>query len=190
MLFIGQKKVIANVQLLLSTYEKRIMAKQKEIELDENFKEFIELLNLKKVRYLLVGGYAVGLHGYPRFTGDLDVWVKPGFENGEKIVKVLSEFGFASLNVTAENFIEKDNIHQFGYPPVRIDILTGVSGLIFDNCFARKKKMRLDGVWVNVVHITDLKQNKIASGRPEDLFDVRKLELIERNAKKTSKRKK
>lgn len=101
------------------------MTKQKTIELDENFKEFIGLLNLKKVRYLLVGGYAVGLHGYPRHTGDLDVWIEPDGANGEKIVSVLSEFGFSSLQLTPTDFVQHDMVHQFGYPPLRIDVLTG-----------------------------------------------------------------
>jgi hypothetical protein len=159
------------------------MKKSAEVELDENFREFIELLNLKKVRYLLIGGFAVGLHGYPRYTGDLDIWIEPKIGNAKKIIEVLSEFGFGSLNIKADEFVKEDLVHQFGYPPLRIDILTGVSGLIFEDCFSRKKKMRLGGEWVNVVHINDLKQNKISSGRPEDLFDVKKLEQIERSTK-------
>lgn len=166
------------------------MAKPTEIELDENFREFIELLNSKKVRYLLVGGFAVGLHGYPRYTGDLDIWVEPGLENGKKIVEVLDEFGFGSLKRKPEDFVKTGFIHQFGYSPLRIDVLTGVSGLIFEDCYKRKKKMRLGGEWVNVVHLNDLKRNKLKTGRSEDLFDVKKLEQTERNAKKASKRKK
>jgi predicted nucleotidyltransferase len=166
------------------------MAKQKEIELDENFKEFIALLNSHKVKYLLVGGFAVGLHGYPRHTGDLDIWVRPDLNNGIKILAVLKQFGFGSLGLTTESFVKPDIIHQFGYAPLRIDVLTGVSGLTFDECFARKQKMRLGGINVNVVHLNDLKQNKLSSGRPEDLYDVKKLEQVESNGKKTSKRKK
>jgi predicted nucleotidyltransferase len=166
------------------------MAKQKEIELDENFKEFIALLNLHKVKYLLVGGFAVGLHGYPRHTGDLDIWVRPDLSNGTKILKVLKKFGFGSLGLTAESFIKEDIVHQFGYPPLRIDILTGVSGITFDECYARKQKMLLGGITVNVVHLNDLIHNKLSSGRPEDLYDVKKLEQVESNGKKTGKRKK
>ncbi len=161
-----------------------------EIELNENFKEFIDLLNSKKVKYLVIGGFAVGLHGYPRYTGDLDVWVESSAENGKKIVAVLDEFGFASLNLKAEDFAKDGMIHQFGYTPLRIDILTGVSGLTFQDCYKRRKKMRIGGKLLSVIHLDDLKLNKLKSGRPEDLFDVKKLELIERNAKKTERRKK
>ena len=154
------------------------------IELDENFKEFIELLNLKKVKYLVVGGFAVGLHGYPRYTGDFDVWVEASSENGKRIVSVLNEFGFSSLKIKAEDFTKEGIIHQFGYPPLRIDILTGVSGLTFQDCFKRKKKMRLGGKVLNVIHLNDLKLNKLKSGRPEDLFDVKKLESLVLNDQK------
>lgn len=164
------------------------MTKTADIELDENFREFIALLNSKKVKYLLVGGFAVGLHGYPRYTGDLDIWVESGLENGEKIVNALNEFGFGSLNRKPTDFVEPDLIHQFGYPPLRIDILTGVSGLEFEGCYKRKKQMILGGEKVAVLHLNDLKRNKVESGRPEDLFDVKKLEKVERSAKKKIKK--
>ncbi len=167
------------------------MTKKSEIvELDENFKEFIELLNSEKVKYLVIGGFAVGFHGYPRYTGDFDVWVEASLENGAKIVNALNEFGFSSLNLKSEDFIKEGIIHQFGYPPLRIDVLTGVSGITFQDCYKRKKKMRLGGIKLNVIHLNDLKVNKIKSGRPEDLRDVKKLESIEHNGKKNSKRKK
>ncbi len=158
-----------------------------EIEFNENFREFIELLNSKKVRYLLVGGFAVGLHGYPRYTGDLDIWIEPELQNGEKMVEVLNDFGFGSLKCKAEDFIKIDFVHQFGNVPIRIDVLTGVSGLDFNESYKQKKRMKLGGVWINVVHLNDLKKNKLQSGRPEDISDVIKLEKIEHNAKKHKK---
>ncbi|MEW5800441.1 MAG: nucleotidyltransferase [Bacteroidota bacterium] len=165
------------------------MINRKNLVLDENFREFIELLNSKKVKYMVVGGYAVGLYGYPRYTGDLDVWIKPNLENSKKVFEVLKAFGFGSLDINAESFLKEDLVHQFGYPPLRIDVLTGISGLTFEQSYRRKKKMIVDGVAVNVVHLDDLKYNKIKSGRPEDFYDVKKLEQVKQNVKKTGKRK-
>ncbi len=161
-----------------------------EIELNENFKEFIELLNEKKVKYLVIGGFAVGLYGYPRYTGDFDVWVEPNLENGKKVIRVLKDFGFGSLKVSENDFLSDDLILQFGYPPLRIDVLTGISGVSFSQCYKRRKRTKLGGSWISLIHLSDLKINKKNTGRPEDLFDVKKLELIERNAKKTDRRKK
>jgi len=106
--------------------------------LSQDFKEFVELLNKNKVEYLIVGGYAVGIYGYPRYTGDLDVWIKPSLENAEKMVIVIQEFGFASLGLTKEDFRTEGNVIQMGYPPFRIDILTRIDGVIFDHCYPYK----------------------------------------------------
>lgn len=101
------------------------------MKLSRDFKEFIECLNARDVRYLVIGGYAVAHHGRPRYTKDLDVWLEPGPENGERIVAALRDFGFESLGLTAADFQEPDTIIQLGYEPQRIDLLTSAQGLDF-----------------------------------------------------------
>jgi len=90
---------------------------------EKDFVDFIELLNAHQVEYMVVGAHALAFHGRPRHTGDLDIWIKPSSANADKMVKVLKDFGFGSLDLTKEDFIKKNNITQLGYPPLRIDIL-------------------------------------------------------------------
>ena len=99
--------------------------------LNPDFKEFIALLNANDVHYLVVGGYAVALHGYPRYTKDLDIWIERSAENADRIVKALQEFGFGSLGLKADDFLVTDQIIQLGYPPRRIDLLTALPGVEF-----------------------------------------------------------
>ena len=106
--------------------------------LSHDFKEFVELLNKNNVEYLIVGGYAVGIHGYPRYTGDLDIWINATRQNAHKMVAVLDEFGFSSFGLTEEDFIKSGNIIQMGYPPFRIDVLTKIDGVEFDACYKNK----------------------------------------------------
>jgi len=94
--------------------------------LTKDFKEFLQLLNERKVKYLLVGGYAVILHGYPRYTGDIDIWIKPDSKNAKKIMKVLDDYGFGSLNLNLETFTQTDQIIQLGREPNQIDLITSV----------------------------------------------------------------
>lgn len=98
---------------------------------DQNFIEFIELCNQYGVRYLVVGGYAVGIHGYPRNTGDMDIWIEKSDSNADNMMKVIERFGFASLGLTKEDFLTKDYITQLGYPPLRIDILSDLAEINF-----------------------------------------------------------
>jgi hypothetical protein len=103
--------------------------------LSRDFREFIGFLNAHNVRYLLVDGYAVALHGYPRYTKDLDIWVEPSAKNAQNVINALTEFGFGSLDITAEDLLEEDNIIQLGYPPNRIDLITTLKGLDFLGCY-------------------------------------------------------
>ncbi|WP_246327281.1 hypothetical protein [Candidatus Competibacter phosphatis] len=105
--------------------------------LSQDFKEFVELLNKKEVEYLIVGGYAVGIHGYPRYTGDLDIWINATRQNARKMVAVLTEFGFDSFGLTEEDFTKSGNVIQMGYPPFRIDILTTIDGVRFKDCYKK-----------------------------------------------------
>lgn len=144
--------------------------------LSKDFKEFIELLNKNKVKYLVVGGYAVALHGYPRYTKDLDLWIDLSPENASKILKALDQFGFGSLDLNQNDFLEKDQVIQLGYPPNCIDILTSLKELTFKDCFSSRVKIELEGVQINFIDVDNLKKNKQATGRLQDLADLENLE--------------
>ncbi len=143
--------------------------------LNQDFKEFVELLNKHKAEYLIVGGYALGIHGYPRYTGDLDVWINPTPENAQKIIDILHEFGFSSIGLTINDFIESGNVIQLGYPPFRIDILTKPDGITFDSCDQNKLIINYDGIDIAIIGIEDFKKNKKATGRIKDLDDLNHL---------------
>ncbi len=144
--------------------------------LHKDFKELLKLLNGEKVEYLLVGGYAVGFYGYPRYTGDLDIWVKPSPENAQKVLVTLGKFGFSSLGLEAQDFREPGFVIQLGYPPVRIDIITELDNVIFDECYKRRLISKIEGVDVSIIGIDDLLLNKKATGRHKDLDDVEHLQ--------------
>jgi hypothetical protein len=127
------------------------------------------------VRYLVVGGYAVALHGYPRYTKDLDIWIESNPENAQALVLALTQFGMASLGLTETDFLDPEQVVQIGYPPNRIDILSTVSGLEFTSCYAQRVKTILDGVEVNFIDLENLRKNKKASGRLQDLADLENL---------------
>ena len=146
-----------------------------QLPLPRDFKDFLQLLNLAKVEYLLVGGYAVGVHGYPRTTGDLDIWVAATPANAEKIAQVLVDFGFSTESVKPEMFTKVRQVVRMGVPPVAIDVITSASGVDFADCYARRQMQTIDGVEVTIIHPDDLKANKKASGRPKDLDDLENL---------------
>ena len=144
--------------------------------LNQDFKEFIQSLNDNEVRYLVVGGYAVALHGYPRYTKDIDIWVEMTAENAAKITKALDQFGFGSLGLTASDFTVPDQMLQLGSPPERIDILTTLPGVEFSECYPSRTTVELNGVSVNFIDLENLKKNKKATGRHQDLADLENLE--------------
>jgi hypothetical protein len=145
------------------------------MELDQNFKEFVELLNRYKVEYLIVGGYAVIAHGHPRFTGDLDVWVNPTPSNARKIILVLKEFGFGKLKITEKDLSTKGTILQFGYIPLRIDVLTAIEGVEFEEAFPKRFIKKYSGITINFIGRNDLTRNKKKVGRQKDLADLESL---------------
>ena len=145
------------------------------MELDQDFKEFIQLLNLNKVEYLVVGGYAVTAHGYPRYTGDIDFWIRPENENAKKVLKTLQDFGFGSLDISEEDFMKSDFVIQLGYPPTRIDILTGLTGLNFDECWKERKEFIFDDEKINFISLHHLRLNKRSTGRDQDNLDLKNL---------------
>jgi predicted nucleotidyltransferase len=145
------------------------------IEFHPDFKDFLKLLNSHGVEYLLVGGYAVGVHGYPRATGDMDIWIDVNASNAKKAAMVLREFGMPEELITNDMFLEKDKVIRMGVPPVRIEVITGASGVKFSECYSRREVIEIDGVPVNFISLEDLKVNKKASGRHKDLEDLEHL---------------
>ena len=146
------------------------------IHLPQDFKEFLRLLNSRKVEYLIVGGYAVALHGYPRATGDIDIWIAISKENAHKIVVTLKEFGFDVPELREELFLEKEKNIRMGNPPLRIEILTSIDGVEFPECYRNKTTVTIDAIEIDFISLQDLKKNKKASGRYQDLADVENLE--------------
>ena len=142
------------------------------IQLSPDFKEFLRLLNANQVEYLVVGGHAVGYHGYPRATADLDVWIAINKENATRVVKALKQFGFAVPELSAALFLEEDRIVRMGVPPMRIEVLTTISGVTFDECYAEREVAIVDDLRVNVISLEHLKTNKQAAGRYKDLADL------------------
>jgi hypothetical protein len=143
--------------------------------LNPDFKEFIQSLNDNDVRYLVVGGYAVALHGYPRYTKDIDIWIEPDPENANRMVRAIIQFGFESLGLETDDFLEEDMIIQLGYPPNRIDLMTSLSGVNFKSCYEERIFVEIDGVGVNFIDLANLRKNKSASGRAQDLADLENL---------------
>ncbi|MBC8420891.1 MAG: hypothetical protein H8E10_20110 [Desulfobacterales bacterium] len=146
-----------------------------EIELHPDFKDFLRLLNSHAVEYLLVGGYAVGCHGYPRATGDMDVWIAVSESNAQKAAIVLRDFGMPEEDVSKRLFLERDKVVRMGVPPVRIEVITGASGVDFAECYSRREVIEIDGIPVNFISLEDLKENKRASARHKDLDDLEHL---------------
>lgn len=143
--------------------------------LNQDFKEFIQFLNVNRVRYLIVGGYAVAFYGYPRYTKDIDIWIEASPKNAEKVMKALQDFGFGSLELTIEDFSNSHQVIQLGYPPSRIDLLTSVDGIEFEDCYGSRVETKLDGISVDFIDLENLRANKKASGRLQDLADLENL---------------
>ena len=145
------------------------------ITVHPDFRDFLNLLNSRKVEYLLVGGYAVGFHGYPRATGNMDIWISVNEANALKSVAVLKDFGMPADALSKELFLDKDKKIRMGVPPVRIVIITGASGVDFEECYSRREVITVDDVPINFISLNDLKINKKAEGRYKDLDDLEHL---------------
>jgi predicted nucleotidyltransferase len=129
-------------------------------------------LNVHRVKYLLIGGYAVGYYGYARTTMDMDIWIALDPGNAKKMVAVFSQFGFPPGAIDTSAFLDKARIIRLGLPPVRLEIMTDISGIEFSACYARRKRATFDGVRLNLIGFDDLIKNKKASGRHKDLADL------------------
>lgn len=145
------------------------------MQLSRDFKEFLQSLNDSSVRYLVLGGYAVAYYGHPRYTKDLDVWIESSQENAEKLVHALDQFGFGALNLSAEDFLGEGQVVQMGVAPHRIDILNFADGINFSECYNSRQIAEIEGVKIAFLDIENLKTNKRASGRLQDLADVENL---------------
>jgi hypothetical protein len=150
------------------------------IRFPTEFKEFLKLLNSAKVDYLVVGGYAMGFHGHPRATGDLDVWIATSPPNVSRVRAVLIEFGFSNEIVAGAPLEVADRIIRMGMPPLRIELLTGLSGVQFEDCFRRRQTDLVDGFEVSFISRMDLLTNKRAAARSQDLADVSRLSRTSR----------
>jgi hypothetical protein len=153
--------------------------------LQSDLREFIALLNSHAVEYLVVGGHAVAFHGHPRFTGDIDFFIRPTAENAKRVLDAIRDFGFGSLELTLEDFTTPERIVQLGRPPNRIDILTSISGVEFEDAWTGRVPAKLDEEPVSFLGFDALIRNKEASGRDKDRADAAKLLAIARRRKRT-----
>lgn len=148
------------------------------MKLQRDLREFIGLLSSHGVEYVVVGGYAVAYHGHPRYTGDIDVLIRSTADNADRMLAVLNAFGFGSVGVDVETLTTPERIIQLGRPPNRIDVLTSISGVPFDEAQASQVLAELDGLTVPFLGRDALLKNKRASGRAKDLADVEELERL------------
>ncbi len=145
------------------------------MEVQKDFKELLELFNEHKVEYIIVGSYALAFYGAPRFTGDIDIFVNPSSENAQKILSALTDFGFGSLNLTSDDFQKPGSVVQLGYPPIRIDIMTAITGVAWEEADKGKKEGLYGNVPVFFLGREQYIANKRAAGRKKDLADLEAL---------------
>lgn len=145
------------------------------MKLDQDLREFIELLNFHGVEYLVVGAHCLAFHGVSRSTGDIDLFIRRSAENAARLVKAIGAFGFESIGLQSKDFLEPDQIIQLGIAPHRIDLLTGINAVSFESAWPARIPGQLDGLPVNYLSKDLFIQNKVAAGRPQDLADVERL---------------
>ncbi len=145
------------------------------MEIQKDFREFLALLIEHEVRFMIVGGYALAYHGAPRFTGDIDVFIKPDRENAARIINALDDFGFSSLEITIDDFQDENKVVQLGLPPVRIDIITSISGVTWEEADASKEPGLYGDVSVFYIGKSQYIINKRATGRTKDIADIEAL---------------
>ncbi len=148
------------------------------MKLDKDLRELLESFRSNEVEFLVVGGHAVAFHGYPRYTDDLDLFVRPDAANGARILRALLQFGFGSLDLKAGDFTADDRVIQLGRAPNRVDLLTRLYGLEFEEAWQTRQAAELDGVPVWIISSEALIRNKRATGRTRDLADAEMLERV------------
>ena len=142
---------------------------------NRDFKEFLELFTENGVEYLIIGGYALAFHGVPRFTGDIDIFINRSRENANRILECLDEFGFAQIGLQLADFTEADQVVELGYPPVRIDIITSIDGVTWDDAWNNRVQAAYGDVPVLFISREDFIKNKLATGKKQDLADLEAL---------------
>jgi len=145
------------------------------LDINQDFKDLLALFNEQEVDYIIVGGYALAFHGAPRFTGDIDLWIRPTEENAEHILQALKMFGFGSLGIDSEDLTRDDQVIQLGYPPARVDLMTTVDGISFDSSFSNSVETHYGDITVKMISKDDLITNKRAIGRHKDFADIEAL---------------
>jgi len=140
--------------------------------LNEDYNDMLRCLAAENVKFMLVGAFALAVHGYPRATMDMDVWVMPSPENAEAVIRALGRFGVPLHSISNADLQRDDTLFQIGVAPRRIDIITGATGLVFEETYARSESVDVDGLTIRVPSVDDLIINKTASGRLKDLADV------------------
>jgi len=146
--------------------------------LAEDFEDFVKLLSKYEAEYMVVGGYAMAFHGKPRYTGDLDIWINISEDNAKKLLKVMEDFGMASLGFRKEDFLEPGYISQIGQPPLRIDILNSIDGVSFEEAYKNRQKIAEGDLEISFIGLQELIRNKMASGRKQDMQDIREIKKI------------
>jgi hypothetical protein len=146
--------------------------------LNEDYKDMLRALCDEKVKFILVGAYALAAHGYPRATMDIDIWIMPSPDNTEAVLRALRSFGAPLHNLTKEDLQKDGTIFQIGVAPRRIDIITAASGLQFEHTYQNSIMVNIDGIDVRIPSIEDLIINKKATGRTKDLADAEALESL------------
>lgn len=140
--------------------------------LNEDYRDILHILSKNRVDFLVVGAYAMSAYGYPRATGDIDIWVLPSQENSRKVYISLAEFGAPVKDITEETFLEQNIVYQIGVAPRRIDVLTHIDGVDFQNAFKNKRVIELEGLTIPIISKEDLLKNKLATGREKDRLDA------------------
>ena len=161
--------------------------------LDQDFEDFVSLLNKRQVEYMVVGGYALAFHGKPRHTGDLDIWINVNEQNAERMVQVMKDFGVSALGFTKKDFLKPGYISQIGYPPLRIDVLNSIDGVEFAKAYPNRIMYGInDDLIIAIIGLRDLLENKQATGRAQDIADIKQIADLLKNtpAKRKSIRKK
>ena len=166
---IGSVDLARNALQQLTTYEGSTM------EIQQDFRDLLELFNAHKVEFIIVGGYALAFHGAPRYTGDIDIYVKPDAENAKRIMSALAEFGFGSVGLSAEDFEKPGQVVQLGVPPVRIDIITSIKGVSWNEAFSHRAPGKYGDIQVHYIGREQFIKNKRSVGRKKDLADLEAL---------------
>ena len=142
------------------------------------------MLNANDVKYLVIGGFAVAFHGYPRYTKDIDFWIWANPDNADKLLKTVHDFGFGSLGLEKEDLLNETNVIQLGYEPNRIDLIMGLEDMDFETCFAQRQDAEFENLPIYFLNLDDLVKNKLSTGRLKDKVDAQT--LVKKNNKKKS----